>query len=118
MGDSKETEACKGCPGRFTYILKHLAQAEECKKSYSDEEIVEIRKISKENTLQNKAYNQKKIVIPQKEQKGAKVKKILLPRNMIPQKELKSTKQTSKCLWFIETKAMRKKFCPRSQSRY
>ena len=44
---------CKSCNRKFGCILKHLAQSIECKDAYSDKEISELRKESKEITRKN-----------------------------------------------------------------
>ena len=113
MGDSKETEACKGCPGRFTYILKHLAQAEECKKSYSDEEIVEIRKISKENTLQNKAYKQKKDYDSTKRAKRYQSQKNIIAKKYDPSKRAEKYKADKQMLMVHRNKGNEEKVLPK-----
>ena len=58
MGRYRETITCKGCPGIFSCILKHLAQNKECKNHYSDDEIDKLRKSSRKMTLLDQAYKQ------------------------------------------------------------
>ena len=58
MGRYREVISCKGCPGIFSSILKHLAQNKECKNHYLDGEINRLRKSSRKRTLLDQAYKQ------------------------------------------------------------
>ena len=42
--------SCNNCLREVTFILKHLAKSKYCKKSYSEKDIFDLRKASRENT--------------------------------------------------------------------
>ena len=58
--------SCNNCQREVQFILKHLAKAKYCKKSYSEKDILDLRKTSREKTLtvqrakQNQSYDSAK----------------------------------------------------------
>ena len=55
--------SCNNCLREVTFILKHLAKSKYCKKSYSEKDILDLKKASREKTLtaqrakQNQSYD-------------------------------------------------------------
>ena len=55
--------SCNNCQREVTFILKHLAKSKYCKKSYSEKDIHDLKKASREKTLtaqrakQNQSYD-------------------------------------------------------------
>ena len=58
--------SCNNCQREVTFILKHLAKSNYCKNSYSEKDILDLKKASREKTLtaqrakQNQSYDSRK----------------------------------------------------------
>ena len=59
MSQVRDITFCKVCPYKGTYLLKHLVGKNACKKSYTEEEILEIKKSSKAITSKNTAFKKR-----------------------------------------------------------
>ena len=70
MSHVRDITSCKVCPWKGTYLLKHLVGKNACKNSYTEEEILEIKKSSKAITSKNTAIKKR-----QKYNSGAREKR-------------------------------------------
>ena len=74
--------SCNNCLREVTFILKHLAKSKYCKKSYSEKDILDLKKASREKTLtaqrakQNQSYDSGKRSKKYHEEKQRKSKAV------------------------------------------
>ena len=50
--------SCNNCQREVTFILKHLAKSKFCKKSYSEKDLLDLKKASRKKTLTDQRYKQ------------------------------------------------------------
>ena len=60
--------SCNNCQREVTFILKHLAKSKYCKKSYSEKDILDLRKASRENTFKESLEKGPKCIMKKKKQ--------------------------------------------------
>ena len=78
--------SCKNCQREVKFILKHLAKSKYCKNSYSEKDMLDLRKASREKTLADQRYKQNKHYNSEKRSKRYQEEK---------QKKSKTVKQNS-----------------------
>ena len=59
MSQVRDITFCKVCPWKGTYLLKHLVGKNACNNSYTEEEILGIKKSSKAITSKNTAFKKR-----------------------------------------------------------
>ena len=74
--------SCNNCQREVTFILKHLTKSKYCKNSYSEKDILDLKKASREKTLsaqrvkQNQSYDSLKRSKKYHEEKQKKSKTV------------------------------------------